>query len=263
MILDSHVHLMSDTRGWYAYKRQSGGSDAQRWDGPRLLALLDEVGIDRCFLFTLAGLYGFSDARRANDEIAEAVAAHTPRFIGFGTVFPHQDREAAARETERAVRELGLRGLKFHPWLQSFPANTSDLWPTLEVCSQYRLPVLFHTGTPPYSQPFQVMSQARRFPAVPMILGHFGKLLGLDAVHAAQACPNLYLETSGGQIADYLYGLERIDPSRILFGTDLPIGGAASARWNLTKLHSLPLTKAQLAGVLGGNAQRLIDVIRL
>jgi predicted TIM-barrel fold metal-dependent hydrolase len=158
---------------------------------------------------------------------------------------------------------MGLRGVKYHPWLQSFPANSAYLYPTLELTSKYRIPVLFHTGTPPYSQPFQVMEQARRFPQTPFIIGHFGKLLSLDAVRSAELCPNVYLETSGAQVADIALALERIPADRILFGTDLPIGGVPAGRWNLAKLRSAPLTAEQQRLILGENAMRLIAGVRL
>ncbi|MBI3697192.1 MAG: amidohydrolase [Acidobacteria bacterium] len=257
MIVDSHIHLITDTTGWYAYKKKAGVSDANVWDVEAIVRLMDEVGFDRCFLLTLAGLYGFNDHRKANDQIAAAVRRFPDRLIGFATTYPNQDPDGAARELLRSI-ELGLKGLKFHPWLQSFPANSAYLYPCLEVCSKYRIPVLFHTGTPPYSQPFQVMEQARRFPEAPFIIGHFGKLLFLDAVRSAELCPNVYLETSGAQVADLEFALERIGAERILFGTDLPIGGAPAGKWNLEKIRSAPLTEAQQRLILGENAIRLI-----
>jgi predicted TIM-barrel fold metal-dependent hydrolase len=257
------VHLITDTRGYYAYKKTAKVSDAENWDADRIVALMDDLGMARCFLLTLAGLYGFNDTRRANDEVARAVQDHPGRFVGFATTFPNEDPEGSAKELRRGVEVLGLRGLKFHPWLQAFPANSSYLYPCLEVCQQYRLPVLFHTGTPPYSQPFQVMEQALRFPDVPFIIGHFGKLIFLDAVRAAERCPNVFLETSGAQVADLQFALQRIPVSRILFGTDLPIGGAAAGRWNLVKMRSAFTLDADLSAVLGGNAERLVSEIQV
>ena len=261
MIVDAHVHLMTDATGWYAYKKSAGGSDAQAWDAETTVRLLDDSGIDRCFLFTLGGLYGFNDWRAANDEVGQAAARYPDRLIPFCTAFPNQDPERAAREIERCLGQ-GFQGVKFHPWLQSFPANSAYLYPALEVCSRRGVPVLFHTGTPPYSQPFQVAEQARRFPGVPFVIGHFGKIIFLDAVRAAELYPNVYLETSGAQVCDLEFALERIDAGRILFGTDLPIGGAASAKWNLAKIRSAVADETVRAGILGGNALRLIAGVR-
>jgi uncharacterized protein len=256
MIVDAHVHLMTDSTGWYAYKKAAGGSDARTWDASATVRLLDESGIDQCWLFTLSGLYGFNDCRAANDQVIEAARQHPDRLIPFCTAFPNQDPQAAAVEIRRCL-DLGCKGVKFHPWLQSFPANSAYLYPSLELCGERGIPVLFHTGTPPYSQPFQVMEQARRFPHVPLIIGHFGKIMFLDAVRSAELCPNVYLETSGAQVADLQFALERIAPERILFGTDLPIGGAASAKWNITKIASAIPDSAVLRGIFGENARKL------
>ena len=257
MIVDAHVHLMSDTTGWYAYKKSAGGSDARVWDADATVRLLDESGIDQCWLFTLSGLYGFNDYRAANDQVIAAANQFPDRLIPFCTAFPNQDAAGAAEEIRRCL-DLGCKGVKFHPWLQSFPANSAYLYPTLELCSEHCVPVLFHTGTPPYSQPFQVMEQARRFPRVPFVIGHFGKIMSLDAIRSAELYPNVYLETSGAQVADLQFALERIGVDRILFGTDLPIGGAPSAKWNMAKIASAIPDPALLRAIFGENAKRLI-----
>jgi predicted TIM-barrel fold metal-dependent hydrolase len=256
MIVDAHVHLMTDSTGWYAYKKSAGGSDARVWDAEATVRLLDESGIDQCWLFTLAGLYGFNDWRAANDQVIAAARQFPDRLIPFCTAFPNQDPNAAAVEIRRCL-DLGCKGVKFHPWLQSFPANSAYLYPSLELCGERRIPVLFHTGTPPYSQAFQVMEQARRFPSVPFVIGHFGKIMFLDAVRSAELYPNVYLETSGAQVADLQFALEHIAPARILFGTDLPIGGAASAKWNMAKIRSAISDAEILRGIFGENARRL------
>ena len=105
------------------------------------------------------------------------------------------------------------------------------------------------------------MEQARRFPAVAFVIGHFGKIMSLDAIRSAELCSNVWLETSGAQVADLQYAIERIGADRILFGTDLPIGGAASAKWNIAKIRSAVRDEGQRAAIFGGNAARLITVL--
>jgi 2,3-dihydroxybenzoate decarboxylase len=48
-------------------------------------------------------------AKKANDRLAEAVAARPDRFQGFAAL-PVQDPDAAAEELTRCMRELGFRG---------------------------------------------------------------------------------------------------------------------------------------------------------
>ena len=79
-----------------------------------------------------------------------------------------------------------------------------------------------------------------------------------DAVRSAELHPNVYLETSGAQVADLQFALERIGVERILFGTDLPIGGAASAKWNMVKIRSAVPEAARQRAIFGENARRVL-----
>ena len=56
-------------------------------------------------------------ARRANDVLAEHVARHPSRLGGFAAL-PMQDPEAAARELERSVKDLGFHGFMVNGFSQ-------------------------------------------------------------------------------------------------------------------------------------------------
>ncbi|MGU7774637.1 amidohydrolase family protein [Burkholderia sp. MR1-5-21] len=56
-------------------------------------------------------------ARRANDVLAEHVARHPNRLGGFAAL-PMQDPDAAARELERCVKELGFHGFMVNGFSQ-------------------------------------------------------------------------------------------------------------------------------------------------
>jgi predicted TIM-barrel fold metal-dependent hydrolase len=49
-------------------------------------------------------------ARIANDELAELVALHPDRFVGFAAALPLNSTEESLREIDRAVMELGALG---------------------------------------------------------------------------------------------------------------------------------------------------------
>jgi predicted TIM-barrel fold metal-dependent hydrolase len=244
MIIDAHVHLMEPPRGaeGYDYLKSTNGAWGQVWNAERLVGLLDECGFDRAVIFTFAGLYANDEYGFYNDNLANEVGRFPDRLIGFGCLDLKSDPRAAD-QIPRLVEELGLVGLKFHPWAQRFPANSGLLRSVYEHASRYRLPILFHTGTPPYSQPAQVAQWAAEYPDVQFIMGHFGKLLWLDAVRAAARHPNVYLETSGAQVSDIEIGVEILGEDRILFGTDLPIGGAAAGKWNVRKIDAAHISE--------------------
>ncbi|SFV09182.1 amidohydrolase family protein [Pseudoduganella namucuonensis] len=56
-------------------------------------------------------------ARKANDLLAEQIARHPKRFGGFAAL-PMQDPDAAARELERCVQQLGFHGFLVNGFCQ-------------------------------------------------------------------------------------------------------------------------------------------------
>jgi len=87
------------------------------WEPSRRLEEMDRANVSMQVLSTVPVMFSYwakpVDAldlsRRLNDHIAEVVRANPARFTGLATI-PLQDPDLAARELERCVRELGLRG---------------------------------------------------------------------------------------------------------------------------------------------------------
>jgi len=78
---------------------------------------MDRCGIERMVLsLTQPGIQGIPDraiavdtAKRMNDDLAQILAGHPNRFLGFAAV-ALQDVRAAGDELERAVSQLGFKG---------------------------------------------------------------------------------------------------------------------------------------------------------
>jgi aminocarboxymuconate-semialdehyde decarboxylase len=87
------------------------------WEPSRRLEEMERADVSMQVLSTVPVMFSYwakpADAldlsRRLNDHIAEVVRANPTRFTGLATI-PLQDPDLAARELERCVRDLGLRG---------------------------------------------------------------------------------------------------------------------------------------------------------
>ena len=129
------------------------------WDPQRRLEECDRAGVSVQVLSTVPVMFsywakpadGLDLSRRLNDHIAEVVRAHPVRFAGLGTI-PLQDPELAARELERCVRELGLRGVQIgshidaNTHLPNDPRNLDDrsLDPIWQAAEEWGAAIFVH-----------------------------------------------------------------------------------------------------------------------
>lgn len=62
-------------------------------------------------------------AMLANDELARLVDEHPDRFAGFAASLPMNDVDAALRELDRAVTQLGALGVQVHTHVSGLPLD--------------------------------------------------------------------------------------------------------------------------------------------
>lgn len=186
---------------------------ALEFGAPRL-ADMDAYGIDMQVLSyggypqLLPSAQAIDLTRAANDKLAATAQAHPTRFSGFATL-PWQNPEAAARELERAVKELGLVGALINGRPGDTFLDDPRYAPILAAFNELNVPLYVHPGLPlpavqsPYYGGFDRELSARlamfawgwhneagievvrmllagvfdRFPKLQVISGHWGEMV--------------------------------------------------------------------------------------
>ena len=169
-----------------------------------------------------------------NDEIATLARESRDRLIPFAGVDPNSGREAVS-ELKRAVKKLGMRGLKVHSSANSvFINDRRRMFPIYEFCQEAGIPILFHTGTTglgdceiKYSKTELLDEVCQSFPDLRVVLAHFGWPWPEVAMAIALRNPNVFIDVSGWKpkyipqsVFPYLNGILQ---DRFLFGTDYPM----------------------------------------
>lgn len=123
--------------------------------GSRRLADMAAAGVGRQVIaLTAPGLQVF-DADTAsglapdyNDMLADAVRRHPREFSGLAAVAP-QAPDSAAKELERSVSKLGLRGVIINSHTRGEYMDDEKFWPIFEAAEALDVPVYLHPQTPP------------------------------------------------------------------------------------------------------------------
>jgi len=89
------------------------------------------------------GALGLRLARIVNDAMAEANRAHPDRFVFLATL-PMQDPEAAIKEVDRAVTELGCRGIYLGTNVRGKELTDPTFVPVFERVHALNMPVFLH-----------------------------------------------------------------------------------------------------------------------
>ena len=87
---------------------------------------------------------GIELAKIVNDEMAELQSKYPNLIVGAMATLPMHNMDAALKEAERAVLDLGLRGVQIHSSVAGKPLDSEVFFPFYELMNQFNLPILIH-----------------------------------------------------------------------------------------------------------------------
>src|SRR5512136_2042289 len=108
-------------------------------------------------------------ARMANEEMAELVSKYRQRFVTAIALLPMNNIDAALKETDRAINELGFRGIYVHSNINGKPLDENEFLPLWEKMAKYNLPIYIHPWRPNSFSDYETEKESKY-----MIAGTFG-----------------------------------------------------------------------------------------
>jgi predicted TIM-barrel fold metal-dependent hydrolase len=262
------AHFQAATSGYYKMsEREKPVSEAE------FARMLTDLRV-KAVLVSVDAESATGQRGTSNDHIAHLVETYPEAFLaGYACVDPWKGKAAVA-EVERAIRVLGLRGVKFHPIVQAFAPNDRRFYPIYELCSSLRVPVQFHTGMTgvgvgmkgsgihlKYGHPLALDDVAADFPDLTIIACHASWPWQDEMLMVLLHKSNVFNELSGWSPKYFTEALKREIAGRLqdkfLFGSDYP---ALTHERLFADWEAGGYTTQVLEKVFYKNAERLLDL---
>ena len=242
--IDMHAHT-GDFTGFIPGGHHSAEELIRKWD---------ESGVAQGMISILDQ----HDMTAANERTRQTCARYPERIKGYIYLYPH-DVQGSIAELERCRVHACFRGVKLHPANDVYYPFFEGYYPLYEAIEKAGLPVLWHSGTSPYSHPLQIAVVARDFPGTPHVLAHFGLAdLTWECFPAARIAANVMVDTSANPIVPVLNEwIEHFGAERMLWGSDFPFYDVEYERQKLAHLGANDTDRELIAST---NAQRVFGL---
>ena len=195
--------------------------------------------------------------RPENAEMVRALEGfpQRERFLLCCTLNPQFGQETVD-ELERCVVDWGMKALKLMPTLHGYALSSPLVYTVMDKARELGVVVNIHSGSF-NCQPLQIAALARRYSELPFIMDHMGYRYNLvDALIAAQECPNIYLSTTLVSPAEPILvklAVDKVGPERIVFGSN---GPGTYVDMAMEGIRRLKLGRSAEDLIFGGNAVR-------
>lgn len=264
-VIDAHCHIYPDMIAEKAANATGafyGGKPACSGTVNRLIQKCEKCGIDRCIVQSVATTP--HQVKSINEFISSTVSLHSDILTGFGTL--HPDSGDISGDLNHLI-ELGLKGVKLHPDIQGFKIDDYRCLKIYELCEEYGLPVLMHTGDKRYdfSNPNRLIPILEIYSNLTVIGAHFGGYTIWDEA-SKEICSSLKLNNFYVDCSSSLAFLTpekakeiilRYGADRVLFGTDYPMNDPEN---ELKLFFNLSLSECEQKMILSENAKRILKL---
>jgi predicted TIM-barrel fold metal-dependent hydrolase len=231
------------------------------------VAMMDAAGLDKALIPAIR-MMSYQKKTMVWDiteeEVAATVNQYPDRLVGLAGFNPLQKLESV-RRVERAIKELGFKGVYIHTYGFGIPLNDRLYYPLYAKCVELNVPVSMQVGHSAehmpneMGRPIHLDTVALDFPELKLVGAHTGwpwteemmslawkhenVYLGIDAHHPK------YLEPS------LLHFMKTRGQNKVLYGTNYPAVTHADSIACIR--NELGLTEKVAEKILHGNAARV------
>lgn len=158
LVVDVHHHYMPATL-FDRLAAQAGGKrivtkeisltlHPSRKDLAAHIRTMDEAGVTVSILTDQVQVMGAEVAKALNDGVAEVEHKHPTRFRS-AIHLPIHEPDAAKRELERGINELGLRAVALLACHLEIQLDNPVMFPLFEIIQKNNLPIIIHPQSKP------------------------------------------------------------------------------------------------------------------
>ena len=281
MIIDFHTHIfppwVEERRAEYV-RRDSCFSllysqpKAKLITAEELIASMDEAQVDLSVVLNI-GWVNHELCVETNDYILDSISRYPDRLVGFCSIQPRAG-DAALVELERCAK-AGARGIgEMRSDIQGFDLTDKLIMqPLVDSVVQHGLILLTHASEPVGHQytgkgsitPDVLYSFILGFPGLKLVCAHWGGGLPFYALmpEVARVLTNVFFDTAATiwlyQPQIFKQVSDIVGSDKILFGTDYPL---ISQSRIMTQIKSAGLSEQDMAKIFGGNAQKLLNIMK-
>ncbi len=240
-LFDAHTHVGQND------------PDGFNQTGDEVLADLETAGA-RGLVFPMHEPGGY---REANDTVVELAQGSEGRLACLCRVNPLL--EDAAAEATRAL-DAGASGIKLHPRSDTFTLAEPAIRELAAIAHERHVPILIHAGRGIPALGRHTVDLASEFTDAGFILAHAAVSDLTWLWREIPSHPNLFIDTSWWNPADFfaLFGL--VPPGHILWASDSPYGQPLlSFAFQMRYPMALGLGEEALRSIAGGQLERILN----
>jgi predicted TIM-barrel fold metal-dependent hydrolase len=262
MVIDFHVHCFPDDIVHRATQALSKAANLPLMsDGTvaGIKASMKKAGIDKSVVLNIA-----TKPSQTVNITKWSSSIQDDEIIAFGSVHP-DSRDWKDQLT--AIKDAGLKGVKFHPEYQKFYVDDPKMYPVYEKAAELGLIIIFHAGidlgmpAPYHCTPDRMKRVVRAIPGASIVAAHMGGFEYWDDVERYLVGEEIYFDTSFSlhemSIGQFKRILSGHGYQKLLFASDSPWGDQYT---EAERIREMELSDEARDAIMGGNAARLLGL---